>query len=253
MLTYVPAGDVPSKGPTVGILNWKQYVLDTFPGGLDLGAFGIRDIRGGTTLSVHAVGRAWDWRYENPGPGRETADAAIAFTIANFEVLGIQAIHDYVQCRIWRCDRPSIGPGWKRQKPGNGMGAAWAGWLHFEVHPNSALHTATVHEVLAGAGTPVAVAPPSQTGELPQWPLGPNDSGAPVTLLQQVLAFWGYYKAEVHDCYDDVTAQAVAAWQENLQPFNVGHADGNYGPRTHAGAAASYAALAELAAARRAA
>src|SRR3954469_20592385 len=100
MLTYAPAGEHQADGPTPGILNWKRYVLDHFPGGLDLGTFMVRNIRGGSSLSVHAVGRAWDWRFENPGPGRATADTVIDFTIANHEALGIQAIHDYVQCRI---------------------------------------------------------------------------------------------------------------------------------------------------------
>jgi hypothetical protein len=65
---------------------------------MDLGTWGIRNIRGGDTLSVHAVGRAWDWRYANPGPGRAAAEEAMAFTIDNHELLGIQAIHDYVDC-----------------------------------------------------------------------------------------------------------------------------------------------------------
>jgi hypothetical protein len=233
-------------------LNWKQFVLDNFPGGLDLGTFNVRNIRGGNSLSVHAVGRAWDWRFENPGPGRETADAVIELAIANFEALGIQAIHDYVKCRIWRCNRGN-GPGWKQQKPGNGMGAAWAGWPHFEVHPDSALHTSTVNEVLAGLGTPVTDAPPEQTAELPQPTLADDSIGAEVVLLQQVLAFWGYYTARVDGRYGALTAKAVTAWQEDLQSFNVGRPDGRYGPRTHAAAALSYAALADMAATPKAA
>ena len=253
MLSYVPAGSRPSDGPTAGILNWKQYVLDHFPGGLDLGTFSVRNIRGGNTLSVHAVGRAWDWRFENPGPGRAAADTVIDFTIANHETLGIQAIHDYVKCRIWRCNRPGVGSGWKLQKPGNGMGAAWAGWLHFEVHPDSALHTATVDEVLAAHGAQVGPTPTVETAEIPQPTLTVGSSGAAVVLLQQILDFWGYYTKRVDGRYGPVTASAVAKWQSNLQSYNVGRADGVYGPRTAAAAALSYAALHAMDAAAKAA
>jgi len=253
VLGYVPAGDHPSEGPTQGILNWKHYVLDHFPGGLDLGTFGVRNIRGGSSLSMHAVGRAWDWRFENPGPGRATADALIAFAIANHETLGIQAIHDYVKCTIWRSDRAGFGPGWKQQKPGNGMGEAWAGWLHFEVHPDSALHTATVEEVLGGQTSTVMAAPAMATAELPQWPLTVGSKGDVVVLLQHILTFWGYYTARVDGKYGPTTAMAVAAWQRNLWAYNVGLPDGEYGPRTAAGAALSYAALREMDAAANAA
>jgi len=246
MLDYVSAGNVQGTGPTPGILNWKRYVLDNYPGGVDLGTFAVRNIRGGNSLSVHAVGRAWDWRYENPGPGRDTADAAIDFTIANFEALGIQAIHDYVRCRIWRCDRGGAGPGWKQQKPGNGMGESWAGWLHFEVHPQSALHSATVNDVLAGLGQAVADAPPAAAEELPQPTLKLNSAGAEVELLQGILTYWAYYTAKIDGRYGPATAAAVTTWQRNLQPFNVGHPDGVYGPRTQAAAALSYAALREM-------
>ena len=152
MLTYVGAGDHASSGPTPGIEAWEAYVSNRWPGGVDLGTWNVRNVRGGSTLSVHAVGRAWDWRYANPGPGRAAAEEAMAFTIDHHELLGVQAIHDYVACRIWRCSRGGSGPAWKQQKPGNGMGAAWAAWLHFEVHPDSPLHQFSVDDVLNGAG-----------------------------------------------------------------------------------------------------
>ena len=69
VLEYVGAGPEASSGPTAGIENWKHYVLGRWPGGIDLGAWTVRNVRGGTTLSVHAVGRAWDWRYADPAPG----------------------------------------------------------------------------------------------------------------------------------------------------------------------------------------
>lgn len=248
-LTYQGAGSTPSAGPTPGILNWKNYVLARWPGGIDLGTWSVRNIRGGNTLSVHAVGRAWDWRYAGPGPGRAVAEEAMAFTIDNHELLGIQAIHDYTACRIWRSSRPGAGPGWKQQPRGNGMGEAWAAWLHFEVHPSSALHQATVEAVLDGAGV---VGPAGQPGgasaSLPQPTLRQGDNGAEVGELQGVLSFWRYYDARIDGDYGPKTTAAVHAWQVNLQPFNAGNPDGVYGPRTHAAAAASYSALSGLAA-----
>ena len=246
-LNYVAAGTVPSTGPTPGIENWKSYVLGRWPGGIDLGTWGVRNIRGGTTLSVHAVGRAWDWRYANPGPGRAAAEEAMAFTIDNHELLGIQAIHDYVGCRIWRSSRGGSGPAWKPQKPGNGMGERWASWLHFEVHPDSALHALDAAAVLAGGGLGhEPVVPAGPTAALPLPTLRAGDEGAPVRHLQEVLAFWGYYQSKVDGRYGSRTVAAVMEWQKALVSLNVGRPDGEYGPRTHAAAAASYASLASM-------
>ena len=239
MLHYEGAGPVPANGPTSAIVRWQSYVLGRWPGGVDLGAWNVRNVRGGNSLSLHAVGRAWDWRYQNPGPGRAAAEEAMAFTVQHHELLGIQAIHDYVARRIWRSSRGDQGPAWRLQPPGNGMGAAWALWLHFEVHPTSALHSRTVEELLGAA--PVAVVP---TASLPLPELRPGSVGQGVAHLQHVLSFWRYYTATIDGRYGPKTAAAVKAWQVNLQPFNVGRPDGVYGHRTHAGAAASYAALA---------
>ena len=249
MLTYVGAGNDPAPGATPGIESWKSYVLGRWPGGVDLGTWTVRNVRGGSTLSVHAVGRAWDWRYASPGPGRAAADEAMAFTIEHHELLGIQAIHDYVACRIWRSSRPGSGAAWKQQRPGNGMGAAWAAWLHFEVHPESPLHQASVIDVLNGNGVPADSVAPVATASLPMPTLRRGDRGEGVVLLQNVLAFWNYYTARVDGDFGSRTVAAVTAWQKALQPLNVGRPDGVYGPRTHAAAAASYAALERLTAA----
>ncbi len=71
-LTYVGAGTTPSEGPTPGIENWKHYVLGRWPGGMDLGSFGVRNMRNSSKLSVHAVGRAMGLalRRSRPRTGR---------------------------------------------------------------------------------------------------------------------------------------------------------------------------------------
>jgi hypothetical protein len=243
-MSYTGAGPDPTTGPTPGIENWKRYVLGRWPGGIDLGTWTVRNIRGGDSLSVHAVGRAWDWRYADPGPGRQAADEAISFALDHHETLGIQAVHDYVNCTIWRCSRPGSGPGWKHQKAGDGMGAAWAKWLHWEVHLEAPLHTATVEELVAGA--PAGLHPPEASASLPAPTLQRDARGPRVEHLQHVLAFWGYYRNACDGRFDAHTEDAVKSWQRDLAIFNGGPADGVYGPKTHAAAAASYAALNEM-------
>ena len=120
-MKYVGAGTTPSTGPTSGIETWKRYVLGRWRGWISVRS-ACATCGAATQLSVHAVGRAWDWRYADPGPGRAASDEAISFAIANYETLGIQAVHDYVQCQIWRCDRSGRGPGWKTQEGGQRHG-----------------------------------------------------------------------------------------------------------------------------------
>src|SRR6266508_4794900 len=210
-LIYVDAGTQPSNGPTPGIENWKNYVLGRWPGGMDLGTWGVRNKRGSNSLSVHAVGRAWDCRYAEPGPGRATADEAIAVALADFPVLGIQAIHDYVNCTIWRCSRGGSGPGWKNQTPGNGMGDPTAKWLHWEVHPDAALHSKTVAELLTDA--PHSASPTTTSTALPAATLRVGDAGPTVAQLQQILNFWTGSNLECDGRFGPRTEQAVKDWQ----------------------------------------
>ena len=51
-------------------------------GGSNLGCLGSRAVRDGNAWSSHAFGAARDWRYENPGPGRQVLlDEALPFLI----------------------------------------------------------------------------------------------------------------------------------------------------------------------------
>lgn len=116
--------------------------LVTEHGGEYLGCHGNRDVRDGGSISSHAYGAAFDWRYQNPGPGRTVLLAEIIpFLIAHSAELGIQAIHDYAGCRIWRppgtSGRSANGDGWRKQRKKGNMGAAWALWIHVETHPDN--------------------------------------------------------------------------------------------------------------------
>jgi hypothetical protein len=111
-------------------------------GGQDLGCHGNRDVRDGGSISTHAYGASFDWRYQNPGPGRAfLLSDIIPFLIDNSAELGVQAIHDYAGCRIWRppgtSGRPADSDGWKTQRKKGNMGASWSLWVHVETHPDN--------------------------------------------------------------------------------------------------------------------
>lgn len=163
------------------LLALKVFVLQMF-GGVSLGIYGVRPVRGGTSLSSHAFGAAWDWSYR--ALGRKKALEVIDWLIANSAELGIQAIHDYFGGRIWRAGR-----GWKDQpKDREGMGQTWGDWLHIEVHADSwndgrsvGLKLATSAPAPAGSGGNPAPAP--QTRPV----LRRGSSGDYVRLAQQIL------------------------------------------------------------------
>lgn len=107
---------------------------------VSLGCFGVRPIRLGELPSTHSYGAAIDLSYRNVG--RQVAlEQIVPYLIGWSAEWGIQAVHDYVGCRIWRaartanvneaCDR-----WWKAQRPDSaGMGQAWADYFHVEVDP----------------------------------------------------------------------------------------------------------------------
>ncbi len=161
-------------------------------GGASLGIYGVREVRGGTSLSSHAFGSALDWSYR--GVGRERALEVIDWLIANSAELGVQAIHDYIGGRIWHADRQA----WKSQKPDRyGMGTTWADWLHIEVNEQQWGDGRPVDVKLgavpAPAPAPVEVAPapvvvlvPVQVGES-RPTLRRGDSRPEVKLVQLTL------------------------------------------------------------------
>jgi hypothetical protein len=230
----------PATGPRPAILAVKAYVLKQW-GGMHLGDFGVRSKRGGSSLSVHAYGAAWDWRYAGAPntPGRAAADQVIAFLTTNGDALGIQAVHDYVQNRVWRISRPGQGPGWKVQTSGaeGGMGQAWAEWLHIEVHPSA--DGRSIEEKLAGAVPAPPVLTPAQAPSCPAPTLKLGCSGPTVVELQDILRLWRHDPGSSDGNFGPRTEAAVMSFQTALAHFGCGGADGSYGPRT----AAAYTAF----------
>lgn len=106
-------------------------------GGTNVGILNKRPIRGGSSPSSHTFGAALDWRYGDSDAKREiVVHQVLPWLVENSEHLGIQAIHDYVGCKVWRSVRPSVAErGWRPQRVGSeggAMGSTWAVWLHIE-------------------------------------------------------------------------------------------------------------------------
>lgn len=119
-------------------------------GGTSLGGYYVRPIRAGQAWSSHAFGAAIDWRIDDD----TTRARAIEWLVANENVLGIQAIHDYHGSRIWR-----VGRGWREQPASSstGMGQAWAKYLHLETPPD---RWADATPIAQRTGTPPTPTPP---------------------------------------------------------------------------------------------
>ena len=148
----LPVGNRPNPNASSQL---SDYLVRRW-GGQYLGGYGERSIREGVALSTHAFDAAFDWRYENPGPGLVVLDSEIVpFLIGNSKELGIQAIHHYRRGIIWRppgtsTDRPVGSDGWKVQAPQkSGMGQAWALWIHVELLPSTFADVRTVEEKLS--------------------------------------------------------------------------------------------------------
>lgn len=197
-------------------------------GGMWLGGYGERSIRGGSSRSTHAYDAAFDWRYENPGPGLYVADSEIIPMLIGFSAeLGVQAIHHYRRSIIWRppgtSGRPENSDGWKLQSAStSGMGQAWALWLHIEFSPEAMSDTRTVEAKLDGG---VVVEPP---------PPPPPVTNPPVTPPVLQPGATTVIDVEVTTVRRGSTGPAVKRLQA-LLAANFGQkvtVDGNYGPQT---------------------
>jgi hypothetical protein len=120
------------------------------------GTFGNRAKRGGSTMSVHATGRAMDLSYRNMKDGkrggatpRKTAVEWCEIFTKNADLLGVECILDYFPQpfgRGWRCDRET---GWKNYTKLEIHGAPNGDWLHVELSPAMADDPKRVIEAFA--------------------------------------------------------------------------------------------------------
>ena len=146
---------LPVEAP-LGMQELRRYVRTRW-GGADLGILAKppRAVRAGDTPSLHNWGIAWDWRWQDPGPGRQAADAVIEFCLGNAEVLGIQAVHDYQGTRFWKSFS-----GWQTGKPesqdrhGPAMGAVVAHRANLAVGQPGDVDRGTAREIRVPARPP---------------------------------------------------------------------------------------------------
>jgi hypothetical protein len=225
-----------NKGESPAIHSLMDWLV--LHGGQSLGTFGVRDIRGGSTVSTHADGAAGDWRYANPGRGRVDMLNTIMPTLINHsQELGVQMIGDYIGCRIWKADRANdVNHGWKIQTPSPqyGMGQSWAAWLHIEIHPRVWSDGRPVDQKLGVQGFPPF--DPAH-GQFSLYPWATNkpvlrlgSQGDPVKYMQGVFKTKLGYGIGVDGGYGNVTTNFVR-WFQGSHGLKV---DNIVGPATWA-------------------
>lgn len=133
-----------APGITGGLAQWIIEARNSSNRTLhSLGAYGVRPMRGKTSMSVHSTGRAVDLSYaRKPGvnPGRHGRDAVVpwlARVVEHANQLGVEAILDYwpePHGRGWMCDRQA----WERYDRPTIGGAPGGTWLHIELSPTMA-------------------------------------------------------------------------------------------------------------------
>lgn len=245
----------PDEAPA-GMRELRSYVRSRW-GGADLGILAKppRAVRAGDTPSLHNWGMAWDWRWQDPGPGRRVADDVIQFCLTNAPVLGIQAVHDYEGTRYWK-----VHAGWRTgtPNPSTGMGQPWAQWLHIERTWQAANLETAIDALLGGGDATIhatakhALTSPDDAGDqrppvLPDGPLQRGSVGADVGRLQDFLRMFGFADFSRSDgVFGPRTETAVIKAQQAMaiQSFYTAEIDGIWGPKTNAAAALLLAGLA---------
>jgi hypothetical protein len=105
----------PARGPQPGTVALKDYILGRWPMFHSLGIYNNRPVRGSTSLSVHAEGRAFDC---GVGPGEGLWGSELAeWCVQNSPFLQIQQViwngriwTSYVDSQGWRRYTGSAGP-----------------------------------------------------------------------------------------------------------------------------------------------
>lgn len=220
-----------------------KYAKETY-GGQNLGySPNPRSIREGTSRSTHTWG-ALDWRYQDPGPGRDLIFSEFVPILIDWSLeLGIDAIHDYFGDRIWRppgtSGRPENSDGWKDQNgAGAGMGELWATYIHVELHPTAWFDARPFEEVI---GVPLPPPPPQPPIYIPPTTPGgqvvfdvntrvmkQGDSGKDVQFFQSRLNTLAGQGLVLDGQFGAKTKVAVENWQR----FFGLYVDGVLGPIT---------------------
>lgn len=121
---YEPAGKRAAGGPTPGAVALRDVCTAAF-GVTDLGIYANRPVRGGSTLSVHAEGRAWDPGVAGAQPWSVTP--LVEWAIRNWEWLGVQLVI------------------WQRRQWGGRHGPRWGPYTGVDPHTGHAHIELTRH------------------------------------------------------------------------------------------------------------
>jgi len=119
----------------------KELVKAYNPALWSNGSFGVRNMKGKESLSVHATGRAVDISFRNMSDGkrgvakggRKYATEAMEYLIKHADALGIEMIIDYFPAphgRAAKCDRDMA---WLKYDKPTVSGAPTGDWFHVEV------------------------------------------------------------------------------------------------------------------------
>jgi hypothetical protein len=131
---YTGTKDAVARGARPGTKQFQALMCFLFEM-RSLGIYANRSVRGGSSLSVHATGRACDL-----GGSDDKIIRAINFLVDFADELGVEAIHDYGNRVMpgkygaaWRCNRD----GWKVYTAPT-IGSPGARWVHYEISPTMA-------------------------------------------------------------------------------------------------------------------
>ena len=127
---YTGTNDCPADGKRPGTeklvnLFQRRYGKKV----LNLGTWMVRDTWAGTP-STHGTGRAADIGYTDRTVGIEIW----SWLVNNSKTLGIEAVHDYVKSRAYRCSR---GEGVAGVRKATDLGPG-GNWIHVEISPTMA-------------------------------------------------------------------------------------------------------------------
>ena len=149
------------------LMTWLDHLMRTW-GGSNWGCHLDRPVTGGSAPSSHASGAALDWGYSS----RSAVDLQVLpLFINNSQELGVQAIHDYVNNRIWRtpayrgCSPTDAACGWKIQDPP--MAGVGSAHLHIECTAARWGDTRPFDDIDGTPGDPTATPPKPGTDPKP--------------------------------------------------------------------------------------